>query len=498
MSAAAQAQFERQFGDWRWRMNSLYWIVDEDANSVLFKMRGPQETLFDEMWYLNLILKARQLGFTTFIQLFILDACLFNRNVHAGIIAHTKDDAETFFQDKIKYAYEHLPESIRAWNPTRQDSARELLFANGSVIRVGTSLRSGTYQYLHISEYGKLCAQWPEKAEEVRTGALNTLHAGNVAFIESTAEGMAGHFFELCQQAQENKRQGLQLTELDFKFFFFPWHKHPPYAIESAGVAITADDRKYFDSLSDEHGIELSDGQKAWYVKKAAQQGDKMKREHPSTPIEAFQAKMEGAYYGALMAKADINGRIGRVKYDPKLPVDSWWDLGMDDSTTLWLHQRVGNEHRFVGYYENSGEALPHYTKWLTEWAAERQDVQWGEHVMPHDAEVRSLNDGQTRAEVMRGKGFPVRVMERSDLQDGIEAVRTLLPLCHFDKEDCALGITRLRSYSKERNEKLDTWRDNPRKDDACHGADAFRTGAMRKVQLAKRRSRTNRKLSIV
>ena len=104
----------------------------------------------------NLILKARQLGFTTFLQLFMLDACLFNSNVRAGTVAHRLDDARVIFRDKVKYPYDNLPEGLKAVIPIGRDSADELIFANNSSIRVSTSMRSGTLQYLHISEYGQL------------------------------------------------------------------------------------------------------------------------------------------------------------------------------------------------------------------------------------------------------------------------------------------------------------------------------------------------------
>jgi hypothetical protein len=194
-----------QFSDRRWRLANLYYITDERGHRVLFQMNQAQEHLFNEMHYQNVILKARQLGFTTFIQLFILDAAVFNSNIRCGTIAHTLNDAQTIFRDKVRYPYDNLPEGIRAVVPTVKDSASELLLANNSAIRVGTSLRSGTLQYLHVSEYGKLCAKYPEKAREVRTGALNTVHSGQIVFIESTAEGQEGHYFELCQKAQMSR-----------------------------------------------------------------------------------------------------------------------------------------------------------------------------------------------------------------------------------------------------------------------------------------------------
>jgi hypothetical protein len=213
--------FNETFGDWRWRLSNLYWITDKEGRRTKFKMNRAQEALFNEMHHLNVILKARQLGFTTFIQLFMLDACVFNSNIRAGTIAHRLDDAQAIFRDKIKYPYDQLPEGIRAAVPVIKDSVTELLLGNNSSLRVSTSHRSGTLNYLHISEYGKLCAKHPEKAREVRTGALNTVQQGQIAFIESTAEGQEGHYYELCQQAQAKARMGTKLTRSTSSSFSF-------------------------------------------------------------------------------------------------------------------------------------------------------------------------------------------------------------------------------------------------------------------------------------
>jgi predicted ABC-type ATPase len=191
-----------QLNDPRWRLNNLYWITDKSGKRIQFQLNWAQENLLNDLHFCNLILKARQLGFTTLLQIFMLDQCLFNSNIRCGTIAHRLDDARTIFRDKVRYPYDNLPEALRHARPLLSDSAEELVLSNNSNIRVGTSLRSGTLQYLHISEYGKLCAQFADKAREVRTGALNTLQAGQVVFIESTAEGKEGHFFELCEAGQ--------------------------------------------------------------------------------------------------------------------------------------------------------------------------------------------------------------------------------------------------------------------------------------------------------
>jgi hypothetical protein len=219
--------------------------------------------------------------------------------------------------------------------PLLSDSAEELVLSNNSSIRVGTSLRSGTLQYLHISEYGKLCAQYADKAREVRTGALNTLQAGQVVFIESTAEGKEGHFFELCEAGQAKQRMGVRLTPLDFKFHFYPWWKEPSYELDPEGVVIPDDLRKYFERLESCDGIQLSDAKRAWYAKKIGTQLEDMKREFQSTPAEAFEASIEGAYYSKELAQAELQGCIGAFKAAPKLPVSTAWDLGVGDATSI-------------------------------------------------------------------------------------------------------------------------------------------------------------------
>ena len=131
------------FGDWRWRLNNLYYITDKDGRRVKFEMNWAQERLFKEMHYQNAILKARQLGFTTFIQIFMLDACVFNSNIREGTIAHTLQDAQAIFRDKVKYPYDNLPDQIKVAVSPQTDSAAELLLSNNSSIRVGTSLQIG-------------------------------------------------------------------------------------------------------------------------------------------------------------------------------------------------------------------------------------------------------------------------------------------------------------------------------------------------------------------
>ncbi|MBY3590603.1 terminase [Rhizobium bangladeshense] len=478
---AGRADFQTavdQFSDWRWRLNNLYWITDKGGKRVKFEMNWAQMTFFEQMHYLNVLLKARQLGLTTFIQIFMLDACVFNRDIRAGTIAHTLGDAQTIFRDKVKYPYDNLPDGIRAAVPIIRDNTSELLLGNNSSIRVGTSLRSGTLQYLHISEYGKLCAKYPEKAREVRTGALNTVQAGQLVFIESTAEGQEGHFYNLCEDAQVKHRQAADLTPLDFKFHFFPWWKEPQYSIDPEGVIITDAFAKYFRGLA-EQGIALTDGQKAWYVKKAETQLGDMKREYPSTPAEAFEASVEGAYYADQMAMVDAEDRIGVFPHVPGYPVHTISDIGMDDTNSVWLFQVLPSRVRMIGYFEHTGTGMDGMLDEL-ERRAEEHGYVYGIHNMPHDIRVREwTRGGMTRIEIMlqevkaRDLGS-VRKVERAYVHDRINGTRRILAKVEFDQAGCAQGVKCLRNYRKEWDEDLGVFRDEPLHNWASHGADAF------------------------
>ena len=387
---------EKLLADPLWRLNNLYWIIDKSGNKVLFQLNWAQKQLYSEMWYCNLILKARQTGISTFVCLLFLDRCLFNSNLHAGIIAHTREDAEVMFR-RVKFAYDSLPAELKAIRSVNTDNARELQLSNGSTLRVGTSMRSSTLQLLHISEFGKICAKFPDKAREIVTGSLNALAPGQYVFIESTAEGREGYFYQMCKEAQAIKDSGKKLSALDFRFHFFPWWGHKDYRIDSQDLAVPEHLSSYFNALESQINGKLESEQRAWYVKRALTQGEDMKREFPSTSDEAFEASNEGLYYGKQIVEARQQGRIRNVYYDANVPVHTAWDLGYNDSTAIWLFQQCGQEIHLLEYYENSGEALTHYLQYL-----KSKPYTYAKHLVPHDAAVHEYSTGLARVEVAR------------------------------------------------------------------------------------------------
>src|SRR5215207_7817096 len=237
-------------GDQEWRLRNLYKIKDKQGMIVDFDLNWAQMALA-KPHYLNIILKARQLGITTYHAILFLDTCLFNENVNAAIVADSKPIAREIFIDKVKFAYDNLPQFVRDMCPAYRDNVHEMRFANGSVFRVATSLRGGTLQLLHITEFAKICQENPSKANEIVSGALNAVQAGQFVCIESTARGREGHFYNLCKEAQALQDAGSDLGKLDWKMWFFPWWQHPDYVISSTNVMVTSDMKKYFESLED-------------------------------------------------------------------------------------------------------------------------------------------------------------------------------------------------------------------------------------------------------
>lgn len=469
-----------KLGDQYWRLNNLYFIKNKEGKKVKFRFNWVQELLYFSLHYFNIILKARQLGFTTFIMIYFLDSCLFNSNQSAGVIAHTREDAQDLFDGKVKFAYENLPDWLRAARQAEEDSARKLSFNNGSSILVGTSLRSGTFQKLLISEYGKISAKYPDKAKEIKTGALNTVEAGQQIFVESTAEGRVGEFYNLVEAARKLRDSNKALARLEPKFFFYAWWENPEYTAlpdEIKAAVLTAEHKKYFRELESQ-GVELSLAQKVWYVLKEAQQGDDMTQEYPSTPDEAFQGSLKGAFYTAEMKKIRERGQICDVPYDSRYGVYTWWDLGLNDLMSCLFYQKINGRHCFIDYHESSSEGWDFYAKMLLD-----RGYNYIAHNFPHDGNKRIRGKQVfTDRQVAQQCGIrPVEITPRtSDVGRDIKIhCKPVLANCWFDQTKCSKIIAHLDNYRKKWSKADGMFTNEPLHDEASHGADAFRTFAV-------------------
>lgn len=850
------AVLKAKLDDPMWRLTSgkLYKIVtkgndDDDGLIVDFVPNEAQLYLIDNLHYRNIILKARQLGFSTLICVLWLDTALFSKDpINCGIIAQDREAAEGLF-GKIRFAYKQLPAEIQTMFPLSTESKSEMVFGhNGSRIKVATSMRSGTIHRLHISEFGKICARFPQKAEEVMTGSIPAVPNSGILVIESTAEGQEGEFYDLTQRAKALADQGRTLTSRDYRFHFFPWWKAREYAMNPDGVLFTRKDEDYFTKIEAEIGQEITLEQRAWYV--ATREADfpnnpeRMWQEYPSCiaghvlvgtpngimpirevepdgnvitahmhkgvrpvfevrtklgysvtctddhpiktpggifkklkdglsigdsvqlskpalatdtvsvpwspapfvdgkihitqefaeflgifmgdgcfyngtmsvacdagdddtvaaveamfakflggsssritgekrgcvevrkssgwfaepmlslgivehraagglkrkvhvppfimkspenvvaaflrglfeadgfasrdgksirffskhqhvvqevqllllaigiesrvssrnkkssggheyigwelalrangvrqyvskvgfiskrkqgrallslskrktgsnahfdwvdeivsiqsageaevfdittathefdaggivvhncPAEAFQRSTEGCYYTQEMAAARKGGRITQVPWEKAHPVNTFWDIGLNDEMAIWFHQRIGAQDRFIRYYENSAESFSHYVAEM-----QRHGYIWGRHYLPHDGDTKRLGmeKNWTPKQMLEDLGLRnIEIVPRIDrVQTGIQMTRDAFSSCWFDEEGCKDGLKHLDMYRKEWDAARGVWKDQPRHDKASNGADAFRQfGQMRADVLANAGSSTKR-----
>jgi phage terminase large subunit len=236
------------------------------------------------------------------------------------------------------------------------------------------------------------------------------------------------HFFDVWQQAQENS----------------DWY-HAIYKVTDTDVL---------------DPVELE-------RRKGEMSEDEFKQEF----LCSFEAAIQGAYYGTLLEQAEAAGRITNVPYDPIIPVHTAWDLGVRDRTVIWFMQRSpSGEIRLIDYHENEQESLEYYIRYLRD-----KPYVYGTHLAPHDIRVKELGTGRTRIEMAEKLGLKFEVVQNIPVFDGINAVRSILPRCWFDKTKCKDGIEALKTYKKEYSALLKTYADHPTHDFASHGADAFR-----------------------
>ena len=185
----------------------------------------------------------------------------------------------------------------------------------------------------------------------------------------------------------------------------------------------------------------------------------------------SFEAAIVGAYYAQEMKKAKEEERVTNVPYDPAASVITSFDLGIGDSTAIWFAQFIGQEIHLIDYYENSGVGLDHYAKVLHE-----KNYHYESHILPHDVRVKELGTGKSRLETLENLGiYNIEIAPRLSVDDGIQASRSMLHKCWFDKEKCKRGIEALVQYRREFDEKLKSWRGRPLHDWTSHGSDSFR-----------------------
>lgn len=457
----------------KWRLNNLYRIVDRNSNSIPFKLNAVQEDVLENLHTRNLILKARQLGMSTFAVIMLLDEILFNENLAGGIVSYSLEHAQHIFKRIIGHALDTLPSEIKSFSRITQRSAREINFNNGSSLRVDTTLRGGSYPLVLVSEFGKTCARNPQKAEEVITGTLQAVPRDGRVIIESTGEGNEGFFAEMIMEA--SRRGNENLSPLDYKLFFYNWLQEPSYVLtEKVNYDVSLTD--YFNKIEKENNVIINQEQRNWYAVQTKILGDKIKQEFPSTVSEAFLSSSDAFYFAEGVSKAYNSNRcLYTPLYDALLPVYLAMDIGVNDLTVIVFFQVAHGEVRIIDYYEDKNKGVDFYAKFLL------QDKKFLYHTifLPHDSTKRDALDASNTYErdfnrLFSGTGTRFHVLKRSDKQLAISHAKMILDRCVFNVSRVKPFLDQISKYRKKWNESLGRYMEDPYHNEASNYADAF------------------------
>jgi hypothetical protein len=456
-----------------WRLNNLYRIVDKKGDSIPFKLNPVQADVLANLHSRNIILKARQLGMSTFAVLYLVDKTMFAGNSSAGIVSYSLEHAQHIFKRIIGHALDTFPEELRPYMGIVNRSAREISFDNGSFLRVDTSLRGGSYQSVLVSEFGKTCARSPQKAEEVITGTLQAVSKDGLIIIESTGEGNEGFYAEMVNNA--HLRGNDSLSELEYKLFFYPWMDEPEYATREK-ITYDVELTDYFDKIERETGREITQHQRNWYALQSKLLGDKIKQEFPSTVSEAFLASSDAFYFAKGIAKAYEDGRCLQTSpYDALFPMYVSMDLGVNDLTVLAFFQIIHGEVRLVDYYEDKDKGVDFYAKFLL------QDKRYLYNTIfiPHDGKQRYKGEPENNYEkdlkrLFAGTATKIMVLPRRDKQLSISHAKLMIDRSIFNIKRVKPFLDQLSKYRKKWHEPTGRYLEEPYHNEASNFADAW------------------------
>lgn len=472
-------EIKKRLSNKMWRLTSgkLYKIKDKDWRIVPFIPNANQLDFYSKRHNLNIIPKARQLWFSTAIDIDAFDDFLFRRNINVGIIADTLDIANEIFRDKILVARDNLPDWLKSYYKLQTDRHNELSIENTwSRISVGTSYRWWVLQVLHISEFGKICNKYPDKAEEIVRGALQTVWLWNKIDIESTAMGAEGRFYEYAKKAKDNKDSGKDLGPMEYKLHFYAWWQEKWYSYDG-NVIIPWELVEYFQELSLKW-IDLTEWQKKWYALKYQDLQEWIYQEYPSTFDEAFRIAIKGAYYEQQLWLARLQRRICKVRYEPLLQVhtsrDIWGAWGWDD-TAIRFFQIYWHEIRVIDYREGNNRSLLE----IIETVIKPRNYKYWTFFGPHDLWVVEYSYGESRFEVAKKHWVTFTVLPMISVAEWIDMAKRIFGRCWFDETLCADWITKLWLYRRAWDERNWVFLDRPMKNGADHCADSFRYLAM-------------------
>ena len=454
---------KERIGNKEWRINHLYKIRNKQSELIQYKRNRAQQHFADNAWSRNIILKSRQLGFTTEESIDTLDDVLFHRNYDALLIGHNLDAAKKIFSDKVEFAWKNIPEAIQNLYAVDSSTAQTLKFDFGdktfSSVIVDTSGRSGTFQRVHVTEFADICKKYPEKAREIIEGTIPAVPTHGRVDFESTAQGAFGKFHDMFMEAW---RRGQPTRPIEYKSHFYNWTWDDEELNKTTAEEVPQEFVEY------QKIYNLTDVQITYYFYKwlsLNKNWNALKREYPTTPEEAFEASVEGAYYASELQLALNQNRIKLVPYDETLKVHTVWDLGVGSNLVCGMFQRVSNEIKLIDIWQGSGDMG--IIDGLLE--IKKKPYFFGKHFFPHDVEAREETTGKSRKEMIEKAGFIVTVVPEVGIHNGIEAAKVMFRRLWINEENCQVFIDAISQYRREWDDKKGMFKVEPLHDWTSH-----------------------------
>ena len=366
----------------------------------------------------------RRFGKTVMLINHLIKCCMMNKNHQPrfAYIAPTYSQAKKIAWDYLKHYTKNLPNTKYNETELRAD------FFNGSRIQLLSSENPDSIRGIYLD--GVVLDEASQVSRELVDEVIRPALSDRKGWLSlcSTPKGMNNIFYDLYLKAQSEK----------------DWFLYTARASETKLV----DDEELKAALS---------------VMGQATYNQEFEC--------SFIGNVKGSIYGELITKLENEKRIARVPHDPSYPVNTAWDLGYNDSTAILFYQNVGHAINIIDSYENNNKAFPHYAQILKE-----KDYTYNEHIGPHDLDQTDFATGRTRREVAYQLGLRFKIAPKLSIEDGIHAVKMLLPRCYIDVDNCKKFINALRHYHRKYKEKDRMYSAKPNHDWSSHFNDALRT----------------------
>ena len=431
-----QELLEKRLMEPLFRICNLYCIRNDDGVYEKFVPNWPQRVVLYYIYVLGrqriAIPKARKLGFSTLAEVIAFDRAYFCKGQESAVIERSQPDA---WEKKkiVDLMWEKLDPDLKNGAGLIRDNKAEIAWSNGGSVMFGLSVVGKTPTFLHISEWGIIAYNDPERSAEIKGGMLQSVSGSEaVIFAEGTFRGgRGGDWYQIVNSGLKVAEK--HRTAKDWTVLFFPWYLDSRYELDGDCSQIDAETHRFFEEKEKLTGHKFTDRQKLWYYKEKQPQnsGRWVKREFPTTIDDMWSVREDGQIYASFMDAAALAGRINDdIRHYDMLPVYAALDIGAPENTKLVIWQEVGDRKTYIGAYSGNGETLATPAQWWKFMSG--LGYLYGGVFLPHDAEHNSWH----RLFLQAGCSVAVVLKRPMSEWDNIVEAQTQFSRCEFKYSD--------------------------------------------------------------